>query len=629
MDKSFPALSAEDPPEHRDSIELTTTPLTEHQLTQSNSQNANLVNVDDLLEHHVGACGLWQWAVVILCVLSAPTMSIFPVFANAVPDIRCKMEPSVEDTFSQFGLNFDQAAEIIMPKTVKDSGIQYGCSRLQFNWTDEATVKRLIADHLRLNGSVVQNSSNLSTEPCPFGYVYRSRPFQHPSTIVMDFNLVCNHAWIPPFGVFLFMIGMFVGYLLGGSLGDKYGRKPTAIGFSLVELVGAVVISTAPNHYVYHIGRMFVGITNTGKASVLRLLPIELTLAKYRGYFSAFTILGIAFFHQAIMVGVAYVVPQWRWINAICLMPGLISIAFFFLLPESPRWYNSQNRPDKALLVLRKGMRINHLCSKSPVDLAQWQLLEEKYSHFKPTGKSTAVRLASKPVSSSIKDRWRSIRTQTPNGELLKNLVVGMLLYFTQSLSYFGVLLYARVIHNSVYLVAFLNAATAIPGPVIAAILYRIFRYRRNPLMVCFLIILAALLTGSLYSIFVKPKSDIVLNVFCNCSLVLYAATMIMMSVYVAELFPSNVRTRAVGMTSAIGRLGSSLSTFVNQLDVYATHGVPILIYAGVTVLQMILLLIIKDTTGENLPDVSVKSGQTGNHENTIPDEDKLSTVRV
>ncbi|THD27116.1 Solute carrier family 22 member 1 [Fasciola hepatica] len=579
---------------------------TRHTQSEHCSQGVGSINVDDLLEQHVGACGLWQWMVVILCVLSAPSMSVFPVFANAVPDLRCQMEPFVEQTFSNYSLNFKEIANIIMPNQVRSDGTQHGCTRLQINWTNKTILNQMITDSLQPNRSQFRNFTDVSTEACPFGYVYQSQPFQYTSTIVAEFNLVCNQSWIPSFGVFLFMIGTLVGYILGGWFGDKYGRKPTAIGFSMAELVGAVIISTAPNQYIYHAGRTFVGITFTGKASVLRLLPIELTLAKYRGYFSSFTILGIAFFHQTIMVCVAYLIPQWRWLNAICMMPGLLCFTFFFLLPESPRWYNSKKRPVKAIKVLQRGMCINHKCSKSQPNTERLQILLTEYNNLQSEENPANFTASNTSVTRQKGNKCNYLISILPSGALLKNLVVGMSLHFVQILAHFGLLLYARVIHKSIYFVALMNATAAIPGPVIASVLYRVFRYRRVPLIVCYLIIVCTLLIGSLYSIIMRTDDDTVLNVCCNCALIMYSATFVMLSIYVAELFPSTFRTRAIGLSAGVGRLGGSLSTFVNQLGAHVIHGLPILVYAGSALLQLLLLFFIPDTTGENLPDTEI-----------------------
>lgn len=595
----------------KESSELTSS----HSEEQSeHCQEVDDVNVDYLLENYVGACGLWQWMVAALSLLSEPSMSVFPVFANAVPDFRCQMEPTVEKSFSIYGLSFEQAKKIITPQQTGPDETWQGCTRLQINWTDSTIVNQMIASYLESNTSDFRNFTDVNTEACPFGYVYQSRPFQYTSTIVADFDLVCGAAWIPSFGVFLFMIGTFLGYIIGGWFGDKYGRKPTAIGFSITELIAAVIISTATNQYIYHAGRTLIGITFAGKASVLRLLPIELTVAKYRGYFSSFFTLGVSFFHQSIMALAAYLMPQWRWLNAICLMPGLFCLTFFCLLPESPRWYNSKRQHKEAIQVLQRGMRINHHCSKSQPDTEGLQTLLRKYSHsqFEPT----TVRGCSGKINMTRRADawWKCGKKNMPSGKLLKRLTIGMSLYFLQILAHYGLLLYARVVHASVYLVVFLNSTSAIPGPVIASVVYRVFRYRRNPLIVCYLIIVCALLIGGLYPVISLSDSDVILNVCCNCALIMYSASYIMLTIYVAELFPSDFRTRALGLSTGVGRLGGSLCTFLNLLDSHVRHGLPVLIYAGSALLQLSLLFFIPDTTGENLPDVEqgeVKQEQT------------------
>ncbi|RTG82547.1 uncharacterized protein DC041_0006640 [Schistosoma bovis] len=77
-----------------------------------------------------------------------------------------------------------------------------------------------------------------------------------------------------------------------------------------------------------------------------------------------------------------------------------------------------------------------------------------------------------------------------------------------------------------------------------------------------------------------------------------------MLSIYCAELFPSYMRSSAVGISNGLGRIGGIISTLVNYTDFTFKHGTPVLIYSGSSMLQAFLLYCLRDTSGEDLSDV-------------------------
>ncbi|VDO95514.1 unnamed protein product [Schistosoma curassoni] len=369
-----------------------------------------------------------------------------------------------------------------------------------------------------------------------------------------EFNLVCDKSMLSPLGTSLFMVGMLFGFIFGGYFGDKFGRRNGAIVFSIIELLAAVGVSLAPNHHIYHLMRTIVGFSSTGKAVPLRLLPIELTNAKYRSYFTSFIVLGIVFGHRAIMTGIAYLVREWRLLNALSTLPCLTCFIYFCLLPESPRWLLSQYR-----------CRINHILKKDKSKLSQFDNylkdLNKNQSHM---GK---LYVHSEPIS--VSERFINLFKST------KKIILTLI-----------------------------NALTGIPGPIAASVVYRCYKYRRFPLMCTYIISAILLCIGGVYTVLWEPLTDNVLNIFCNGALIMYSASTIMLSIYCAELFPSYMRSSAVGISNGLGRIGGIISTLVNYTDFTFKHGTPVLIYSGSSMLQAFLLYCLRDTSGEDLSDV-------------------------
>ena len=87
---------------------------------------------------------------------------------------------------------------------------------------------------------------------------------------------------------------------------------------------------------------------------------------------------------QLILVAIAYtnyVLLGWTWraLAIILIIPCLPFLSYFFILPESPRWLLSKNRPDDALKILENVAKTN----KRELKKESWQALIESESVIK------------------------------------------------------------------------------------------------------------------------------------------------------------------------------------------------------------------------------------------------------
>lgn len=557
------------------------------------------LNVDNLLSEFVGACGLWQWSTLIMIVLFSPLMTTFPVFVSVRPNHRCLMNETTEAVFKQANLTFEQISHLIGPSNSLDGLNYYSCDHYELDWTNQTLLKERINQYLRKP----YTNTSLSTSSCFNGYVYKHTEYNYPDSIVAEFNLVCEKSWIPSIGTSMFMGGMIIGSTFGGLLGDKFGRRITIIMISIVEVIAAIGLSLSPNYYVYYFFRTLIGITNGGKTLLLHIIPIELTLAKYRSYFTSTIILGVTGIHRGLMSLEAYLIPNWRYLNITAMSPCFGIFIFLYFLPESPRWLCSQYKDTEALKVLQKGCRINCLFRKDQSKLAKLDEFIAQYNSMRSGNLNREPRKSKSFQGIHLKTVIYSIRKFVPNYTLLKNIVLTTILYTVQSSTVFGLLLYSRLIKHQIYVVTFINSIMSIPGPVLTSIIFRFTRYRRNPLIITFFFGSASLLFSGIYTLVFKPSSDIVLTVFTNFCFIMLSMTVIMLMIYFAELFPSDMRSFGVGFSTGFGRVGSMLSTFINIMDAKVGHGIPIIIYGILLFCQIIVLTCLKDTSGENLAD--------------------------
>ena len=160
--------------------------------------------------------------------------------------------------------------------------------------------------------------------------------------------------------VSLTVIGALVAAILGGYLGDRWGRKPTVIISSITFTLGAVLMAAAENLNDLFVGRFIVGL---GVGSASMIVPVylaECAPPMHRG--AMVTCMNVALtFGQLIscvIAGVFSETPEgWRWMFGIATIPAIIQffgVALF--LPESPRYLvqtGNVERGRRALEILR------------------------------------------------------------------------------------------------------------------------------------------------------------------------------------------------------------------------------------------------------------------------------------
>lgn len=64
-------------------------------------------------------------------------------------------------------------------------------------------------------------------------------------------------------------------------------------------------------------------------------------------------------FGQLTVALIAWGVPDWRMLTLTLFIPQLITIAYFWIMSESPRWYMSKGRFEDAGEVLKTAARVN------------------------------------------------------------------------------------------------------------------------------------------------------------------------------------------------------------------------------------------------------------------------------
>ncbi|XP_059506613.1 solute carrier family 22 member 4-like isoform X2 [Stegostoma tigrinum] len=457
------------------------------------------------------------------------SLSIFPngfcgmsiVFVGGIPEHRC---------FVPGNLNLSEAwMNRTIPLEQAKGKLQYSkCRRYRLD------VIRNLSEIFPDPDSV--NISEVEQEPCLDGWVYSKD--QYMSTIVSEWDLVCDDDWKGPFVMSVFFMGVLVGSLCCGQLSDRFGRKivlfgtmATQIGFSIVQLL-------SPNWEIFCLLNFFVGFGQISNYVTAFVLGSEFLRKKVRIIFGT---VGICIFfaigYMALPL-IAYFARSWRILLFILSLSGLMYIPMWWFIPESPRWLLTKGRVQEAEAILQHAAKKNGV--NPPMTLINELKLEvmenEKKQHF------------------SVIDMFRNRSMQAIG-------VISLLVWMITSAGYFGLSLNTPNLHGDDYLNCFFSAVIEVPAYIAAWLFLQRFS-RRFSLSGSFF-----MGGGVLFFIRLIPSNLptlstalVMIGKFCTTTAfsVLY--------VYTTELYPTTIRNLSVGVCSMFSRLGSIISPYIFYL---------------------------------------------------------------
>ncbi|XP_045649678.1 solute carrier family 22 member 8 isoform X3 [Ursus americanus] len=214
------------------------------------------------------------------------------------------------------------------------------------------------------------NDTQGATEPCLDGWAY---DLSTTDSIVTEWDLVCDSNRLKEVAQSVFMAGTLIGGIVLGDLSDRFGRKPILTCCYLLLAASGTGAAFSPSLSVYMVFRFLSGWSISGIVLSTSILNVECVSIQMRAIMS--TVLGYCYTcGQFILPGLAYAIPQWRWLQLTVSIPFL---AFFLLswfwhgwshcdlvlaprwIPESVRWMVVSGKFSKALKILRQMAALN------------------------------------------------------------------------------------------------------------------------------------------------------------------------------------------------------------------------------------------------------------------------------
>jgi sugar porter (SP) family MFS transporter len=146
-----------------------------------------------------------------------------------------------------------------------------------------------------------------------------------------------------------------------GACSDRFGRKPILLAGAVIIVVASIIQCLSVNYDMFVFSRVVVGVGSIMVVQPSPMLISEVCYPTHRGkytslywtmyYLGAIVAAWTTYGTQKSMIG-----SQWSWRAPSIVQAAfpLIQIAFWWFLPESPRWLISKGREDEATLILAK-----------------------------------------------------------------------------------------------------------------------------------------------------------------------------------------------------------------------------------------------------------------------------------
>lgn len=290
-------------------------------------------------------------------------------------------------------------------------------------------------------------------------------------------------------------------------------------------------------------------------------------------------------FAACILPWIAVWLKSWQMLSVVTSAPMIVAVFAPLFLSESARWLVSQGKIDKALRIMHRIEKINHVSVKPEV-----------YTEFSETCKRLAQEDTMNKKSTLI-DLFKTRR--------LRNItVLFIVIWMIVSVTFDGHVRNVGALGLDVFITFTVAAFTELPADVMLTYTLDIFGRRwyafASLVLSGVFSLLATLFPIGLYSALLAIFGRFWINISYNIGLQ-----------YMAEVLPTVVRAQGVTFVHIMGFVASIIAPFVVYLNV-VSQTLPLIILGVTGIIGGVLCLFLPETLDEQLPQTLQEGEQFG-----------------
>ncbi|XP_043076842.1 solute carrier family 22 member 5 [Puntigrus tetrazona] len=487
--------------------------------------------------------------------ISTGLHSFYIVFVGASPSHHCRI---ADGNLSEAWLEASIPYETVDGKLQASQCWRYG----------QETVRKLSSQGY---SPLDVNLTDIPLETCEDGWSYSTEIYH--STIVSEWDLVCENEWRVPFTSSTLYMGYLLGSLVAGQLSDRFGRRKVFLASMAAEALVMLVQSFSDSWLLFCVLYFFVGTVQISLYITAFVLGSEVLSESLR---VVFTTLGASLHYcigYMVLPWMAFFVRDWRTLLRVLSGLTVLYIPLWWLIPESPRWLLSQGRVLESEAIVREAAKKNKVSAPEVI-----------------FNQSEVKELVSQNSKYSALDVLRS-------SDIRKTTLLCLLLWMSINVGYFGLSLNTTNLSGDPFLNCFLSAVTEVPAYIVSTFLLK--SCPRRPVLTAFLLIGG----GFLLLVQLIPESLKTLALALEMAGKFgFTMSFAVVYIYTTELYPTVLRTLGLGLCSSAARIGSITAPYVIFLGTFNKY-LPYVLMGSLTIASSIANMFLPETFEKVLPE--------------------------
>lgn len=516
---------------------------------------------EDVLEE-IGGYGKFQkllvWVYLVPASILMPGYFMSQIFMLSAPAHFCTL-PDVVNEYNLTGVESVKLREALVSRD--------NCEMFPLWERNASVVERFLRSSDDFNLTWFQDPEPKRVACTKFTYDNS----HYESTASTQWDLVCDRNHLPSLVFTVTCLGSALGTLFFGAVSDRIGRRK-AFFITVVVAVVFGIASVLVTNFTAFVVLRFINATIMPQIFQLPyIILLELVGPKQRT-----AMLGIGWMSWTLglcaLPLAAYLSKTWIVLGLVCSSCAVLNFCYWKLIPESPRWLLSQNRVTEANDVLKQIARVNGVPPPERL-LSDLERVQKKLAEEKAAAVASAMDVLRMP-------------------KIRSNFLIITFCWIANISAYHGLSLNVTNMSGNEFVNFFLLGLVEFPACLLSW--WVMEKFGRRWMSALFQGMVAA---SCLAFCFVPP--DAVVAGVVSLMVAKFACTASAMVMYqqASEVFPTPVRSFALGASSSTSSCFSICMPYIIYLGRYGTW-IPFLVMLIMAIIGGILCTWLPETNG-------------------------------